>query len=116
MKLDWGEFCFGYLFTIKVGLLSDQPNILLHPLTYQQLIPLIITCTCFAEYTYQDLDLLSLLQNHRLAGATYPKDKVYALIELFTEVESQSNGLILTCSLPTAKLYTEVSNKTSRKA
>ena len=108
-KLDWTTFCFGFLFAINADFLSYQTNTLQHPLAYQHIIPLIVTYICSAEATYQDLDLLSLLQNHRLFDATDPKDNVYALIGLSTKVESQVHGLILEYPLPTAEVYTEAS-------
>lgn len=86
-RLRWKDFCFGFLFAIQTGFLMYQKDIFQHLMAFQQLIPLIITQVCFAEGPYPAFDLVSLLQNHRFAGATDHLDKVYALLGLMSEVE-----------------------------
>ena len=109
MSLDWNEFCFGFLFAIKTGLLTTRPDTFRYSSELSRLMPLMITYICFREPTYQNLDLSSLLQSHRLVEATDPKDKIYALLGLSTKIESQVHGLVPDYSLSTAQIYTDVS-------
>ncbi|KAL8967869.1 MAG: hypothetical protein Q9197_005188 [Variospora fuerteventurae] len=66
------------------------------------------TRVCFAEGAYPALDLVSLLQSHRFAGATDHRVKVYALLGLMKEFESKTYGLSPDCLLTTAQVYIEV--------
>ena len=70
--------------------------------------PLILTYFCFADSTYPKFDLVSLLQSHRLTGASDLKDKVYALIGLSTLIESEPHRMMPDYSLSTEAVYTEV--------
>ena len=108
-SLDWNEFCFGYLFAINSGLLTFGMDTFRYGPTFSQLSSLIITYICFRDPAYQTLDLPSLLQSHRLVGATDPKDKVYALLGLSTSIESQAHELIPDYSLSTVQIYIDVS-------
>ncbi|CAF9940353.1 MAG: hypothetical protein HETSPECPRED_002390 [Heterodermia speciosa] len=107
LKLGWKDFCFGFLFAINAGFVYRQ-DVFHHPFAYQQLIPLILTYICFAEPTYLKFDLFSLLQSHRLSGATDLRDKVYALIGLSTLIESEAHSIIPDYSLSTEAVYTEI--------
>ena len=109
MSLDWNEFCFGYLFAINSGLLTFRIDTFRYAPTFSHLSSLIITYICFRDPAYQNLDLPSLLQSHRLVGATDPKDKIYALLGLSTGIESQAHELVPDYSLSTAQLYIDVS-------
>ena len=101
LKLAWKDFCFGFLFAINAGFIYRRTDVFQHSLAYQQLIPLILT-------TYLKFDLVSLLQSHRLTGATDLRDKVYALIGLSTLIESEAHSIIPDYSLSTEAVYTEI--------
>lgn len=116
MELPWKTFCFGFLFAMRAGLLTYQPTILRHPFAYQHLVALIVTYVCFVDSTYEQFDLLSLLQSHRCVDATDPKDKIYALLGLSAEIESQKHELIPNYVLPTEEIYAEVSRSIISKA
>ena len=108
LKLEWTDFCFGFLFAINAGFIYRQTDVFQHSLAYQQLIPLILTYVCFVETTYLKFDLVSLLQSHRLSGATDLRDKVYALIGLSTLIGSENHSIIPDYSLSTEAVYTEI--------
>ena len=108
LRLEWKDFCFGFLFAVNAGFIFYRSDVFLHSMAHQQLIPLILTYFCFAESTYVKFDLVSLLQSHRLTGASDLRDKVYALIGLSTLIESETHRIIPDYSLSTEAVYTEV--------
>ncbi|KAL8840027.1 MAG: hypothetical protein Q9170_001511 [Blastenia crenularia] len=110
-SLPWKDLCFGFLFAINAGFLSYQTDIFQHSIPYQQLIPLIVTYVCLAETHHRDFDLLSLLQSHRLAGASNARDKVYALLGLSSTLDSLPYEIMPDYSLSTTDVYTEVARE-----
>lgn len=107
-RLGWKDFCYGFLFAIQTGFLMYQKDIIQHLMAFQQLIPLIITQVCYAERAYPVLDLVSLLQSHRFAGANDHRDKVCALLGLMKEFESKTYSLSPDYLLSTAQVNIEV--------
>jgi len=106
--LRWMDFYTGFLVGMNSGLFLMRPDAFPNSLAYQQVIQLIMIYYCFNNRQVPAFDLPALLENHRLVGATDPKDKIYALLGLSEMVEDQKHDVVPDYDSPAADVYIAV--------
>ncbi|KAK1752747.1 heterokaryon incompatibility protein-domain-containing protein [Echria macrotheca] len=86
-SLPWLEFSVGIL-ALSPVFLSFRPDILPSVSSYAQTVQLILSYHK-AGASSTNLNLLALLENHRVAQASDARDKVYAFLGLYEELTGQ---------------------------
>ena len=115
-SLTWQEFQLGLLFAMNTGLLFYQYDFVKLSTTYRQLVSLLTTYTCFVEQETRYLDLITLLEAHRCVDATDPKDKVYALLGLSTNIDGRPHTFVTDYDLSTSEVYKDVAKAVLSKS
>ena len=112
-SLPWNEFCVGLLalnremFGIRVDMVPSLT-------AWAQVFELILSYHK-ARATLASLNILALLENHRVAQATEPRDKIYAFLGIYDELaEDRAHGIVLNYLSPVREVYVDAAMKLIR--
>ena len=91
-SLPWSDFCVGWL-SLSGIIPSCRPDIIPSVSSYAQVMQLILSYHKAGSPSSLP-DLLSLLENHRSARATDPRDKVCGFLGLYEEKGTRVYGIV----------------------
>jgi hypothetical protein len=115
-SLSWNDFYVAFLFGLSTGFFTIRSDVICDFLAYQHLSQLIITYHCMTDGEATALDFATLLENHRTAGATDPRDKAYALLGLSELIEDRKHGIIPDYNLQAAEVYEKIAKTVLEKS
>lgn len=104
--IPWEDFHVGYLL-IGNHFFGARPDALPNFSGYGQVVQLMFTYNMSKENS-PNLDLLSLLESHRMAVSTDTRDKVYGLLGIHQLYATQAHSIIPDYGRPASDVFTEV--------